>query len=107
MRTKHTPGPWHVRNEMDYPAGTWIQGPPDADGWEREICKIGCAYTTEIRKTNARLIAAAPELAEALWRVRGELRIYETTPKSQLLQDGWRFAMTQATAALEKAGIEA
>ena len=55
--SKHTPGPWKVRNQY------WIVGP---DGGS--ICKTEYAdgIAVKSREENARLIAAAPDLLEAL-----------------------------------------
>ena len=63
--SEHTPGPWHVTSDQ------WIEGP------HREM--VSCAYggtmpgtaydvTTSqpIARANARLIAAAPDLLDAL-----------------------------------------
>ena len=52
--TQHTPGPWRVGD-----AGRTIFGPPNGDPSPETIAEI------RLRK-NARLIAAAPELLEAL-----------------------------------------
>mgnify|MGYP001616065386 FL=1 len=52
--TQHTPGPWRVGD-----AGRTIFGPPNGEPSPETIAEI------RLRK-NARLIAAAPELFEAL-----------------------------------------
>ena len=51
--TKHTPGPWTVR-------------PNNAYGLNRYTVEIGDARIDTPNKANAALIAAAPELLEAL-----------------------------------------
>ena len=53
MTTKHTPGPWHIAN------GVQIRSNRD------QIAKIWMMRDGEGRE-NARLIAAAPDLLEAL-----------------------------------------
>lgn len=55
--SKHTPGPWEVHSE---PQGTWIM-PPDPSG--EPIAKMTRWSAVE---ADARLIAAAPDLLEAL-----------------------------------------
>ncbi len=61
--TKHTPGPWSLR-------GSTIRGPhlKDPEGRTRIVAKAIWDKGTYIDETeaNARLIAAAPELVEAL-----------------------------------------
>jgi hypothetical protein len=60
-----TPGPWEVRSEGQY--STFI-GPIDGTGHVAEAHQYsnGRRPTPEERGPNARLIAAAPELYEAL-----------------------------------------
>lgn len=58
---KHTPGPWHVGIRDGYPDifdkdGHWLASIP----WDAELIDV---------QSNARLIAAAPELLEALQEV--------------------------------------
>ena len=62
---KHTPGPWRI---IERPESTvWIQGQQDENGY-REVCTLPNYLLLQREKTeaNARLIAAAPELLEAL-----------------------------------------
>jgi len=74
--TKHTPGPWIIQHEMDN-EGIYIY----EDESENEICRI--PNTNEVEKwgnlmiedpetrvANARLIAAAPELLNALQDIK-------------------------------------
>jgi len=58
---QHTPGPWEiVEREQDTPR---IVGP---DG-QADVAILGTgAHTTEEEEANARLIAAAPDMLEAL-----------------------------------------
>lgn len=60
--TKHTPGPWRVERQNGGPTtGEWmIAGAKPGYLAEVRDCGSGCA------KANARLIAAAPELLDAL-----------------------------------------
>lgn len=68
--SKFTPGPWRAEPPNDYTPNIWIAADDDAGG----ICKFEpCDYgdgpgpvLTPIDYANARLIAAAPELFEAL-----------------------------------------
>lgn len=62
MNTKHTPGPWHCYQPKDSPRQI-------TDG-EMRICTM-TNRSQEI--ANARLIAAAPELLEALKYIEGRL----------------------------------
>ena len=77
--SKHTPGPWEVLNETEVftglgaDSGDGVKSLP-SDGWMIADCG-DCVTFTEIgpaelgrdlRKANARLIAAAPDLLQAL-----------------------------------------
>ena len=83
MTANHTPGPWHVAN------GVQIRG-------EREqIAKVWMMRGGE-GNANARLIAAAPELLEAL-KACAAVCAGETMNKRGLIS-----ALEQARAALSK-----
>lgn len=74
---KHTPGPW-ATEYMESPRGGYAQQIFDANlvlvataAWYP--VKVGESTTATNREANARLIAAAPELLEALeWYVRND-----------------------------------
>ena len=60
---KHTPGPWSIDAEPGQ--GVFVYGdasPLDTD----DICEVKWRASDETTLANARLIAAAPELLEAL-----------------------------------------
>ena len=64
MSAKHTPGPWEaignlVRSPMDKESGSGVQLAECADRYYQKV-------NSDEAKANARLIAAAPELLEAL-----------------------------------------
>jgi hypothetical protein len=56
MSTKHTPGPWSDRNGRIF----------QTDREELTIANVGRAFDGDYSPANARLIAAAPDLLEAL-----------------------------------------
>ena len=58
--SKHTLGPWEAKRETDYvPAQVWAEG--------RQVEEV-YGESREVRAANACLIAAAPELLNALQR---------------------------------------
>ena len=57
--SKHTPGPWRV-------VDSWTDHMVEGQNGEEIIWQDGPHNTPTINKANARLIAAAPELLEAL-----------------------------------------
>lgn len=68
-QTSHTPGPWH------YVVGNKHHGPYVESGWNGDICncyhisssdKKPFLFQEEQSEANARLIAAAPDMLEAL-----------------------------------------
>lgn len=87
---RHTPGPWAIRS--------WRT--EDSYGWE-VICDQGLVLHAESAESEANvdLIAAAPELLEALLRMRDEVR--------EFLPHVCGEALMQAEAAIRKARGEA
>ena len=72
--SKHTPGPWSIEHDTDI---TGVENSPE----------IGCVGKVDVAhvylravpgktQANARLIAAAPELLEALLRAKRHLSVY-------------------------------
>jgi hypothetical protein len=62
MKDTHTPGPWHLATD----GRTIAHTPADPDA-PRLIARVGGPK----QKGDARLIAAAPELLDALQRIKG------------------------------------
>ena len=84
---KHTPGPWFVDHESPF----LVRAGDDIDG--RHIAHIGPANYTprfDVDEPNAKLIAAAPDLLEAL---------------SEIINDGGKFVMTNETNRKARAAI--
>ena len=63
MSAKHTPGPWVLHPTALHPA---VRSVGTAETGPRRICTVGTMNGNPVDKANARLIAAAPELLEAL-----------------------------------------
>mgnify|MGYP007094615063 CR=1 FL=1 len=84
MKAKHTPGPWTWHPTALHPAVRSV-GTPDAG--PRRICTVGTMNGNPVDKANARLIAAAPELLEALQAV---LRSFPTD--RDMRDAGWERA---------------
>jgi hypothetical protein len=95
---KHTPGPWRGYKDE----GVYV-----GDGFEHPIFETGCGCCTEttLTEADARLIAAAPDLLEALRQA------VDSTPKrytDQFNAQGDRIAahplwVSMARAAIRKA----
>lgn len=98
----HTPGPWGVEQTT---VSNWI-GKMRADGSKVEyivahVDRDSLRDDVLVRNdANARLIAAAPELAEAL-RI---LYDFQNGPPLEKYRDEWNEAMRLARTALAKAG---
>ena len=74
MNTKHTPGPWFSTDNGWH--GTVVTHNSPVTDHILQICAVQCtgAKTLEEGKANARLLALAPELAEAL---RGLVKVIQ------------------------------
>lgn len=79
--SKHTPGPWVVQDEtviwtavIDPPETSYDIGVPVADLWVSKSF-VGPAYNRDEVAANARLIAAAPDMYEALEDLISSLEI--------------------------------
>ncbi len=83
---KHTPGPWHAKPSMHGKRYKYVQIGKDE------------SYTTlELAPADARLIAAAPDLLEAVKELTDQLALVAKDPINNL----W---VKQGRAAIAKAG---
>ena len=85
----HTPGPWFVTTQDDYPTGEVSADPMGV----RHIVTTYC----DDAKANARLIAAAPELLAALGRLLESGDVLDAADAGALKQA--RAAIARATGA--------
>lgn len=90
----HTPGPWFTSQ----PHGTIYIEARLQGSTLQEIASCGPTETPEQREANARLIAAAPELLEALED------LYEAYGRSTASDDWNAEATRKAAAAIQRAG---
>lgn len=108
----HTPGPWHFVEDnaglmMDHGYGI-LYGEPDSWGWEKNLyVSVGCSNRVAhelgrgVAEANARLIAAAPDLLDAL---KGVVTILEAVKFTVGLRGNQLTRLEKARAALSKAG---
>ncbi len=102
---KHTPGPWHTGEGVPYSQTVQMK----VCGWDRRPDATGHDYfacgprvrTEEQAKADARLIAAAPELLEALKRLL-EHAEWVGTPRGYSWDD-FKDVIDPARAAIAKA----
>jgi hypothetical protein len=64
--SKHTPGPWKV-------VTSWYDYSVEGPNGEEIIWQDGPYQTPTIKLSDARLIAAAPEMYELLGKIRGHI----------------------------------
>lgn len=93
----HTPGPWKLN------AGVIeaLVDPENSQSYIAPICDVDMDWSTEIYKANAHLIAAAPELLEALKSLLEASRELDQSATHDGLNNCK--AITQARAAIRKA----
>lgn len=105
MKTKYTPGPWHLNMFIvcaNVSSGTVSIETPIAD-----VCNTGAERWRDEEVANARLIAAAPELLEALQLIIGmaedgyKLHIKNGSHQEFLSED--RDALIKANQVIKKA----
>lgn len=105
MTTKHTPGPWTVERGSD--RHEWfISG----NRWIQLATVYGCEAQDDHRgegqregRANATLIAAAPEMLEALAVTLASVTHEETTTADEATKDAMRGIAKRLRAAIAKA----
>lgn len=70
---KHTPGPWRYENKIDKRADGYVRCEQTLPGAEFGVAVARVTGEGPEARANARLIAAAPEMLEALNLLVGEL----------------------------------
>lgn len=104
---------WHVYGDLDGEGGEWECPGIETDGGESVVVVGGDASddlagirgaTPEIRKSRARLIAAAPDLVEAAKDALSGWR-YIRSQHGDLYGVGWDRVEAALSAALSKAGV--
>lgn len=87
MSGRHTPGPWTVTQYSNY-AG-WAVGHPSrgciAERWYKDEKHVSAIYDDGEMEANARLIAAAPDLLEALREITDHLEAVLSGPIAQVV----------------------
>lgn len=73
--SKHTPGPWDFRGSLGPTSNPHLKGPHVVEAANGSQIAILNGWRSDVSEANARLIAAAPELLDAL---RGLLSLYDT-----------------------------
>lgn len=107
---KHTPGPWRAeriamswRSEKERGMALRITA-PEANGPKRwDISAVYYKPDVEETEANARLIAAAPALLEALQAVCYAAIHYRVQVENQTAKEAWHKAHVAATEAMRKA----
>lgn len=95
MSAQHTPGPWHIGKRAGAEHGA-VYGP----NGEEVALPLGFFMTEDEAKSNARLIAAAPELLEVLQQVEAMLSDY---PDAKRGNSKVHFLIRASRAAIAKA----
>ena len=93
--SKHTPAPWTQGNSKNGKECVWLNGktePPSGQGMGLDYTWIDCGT-----EANARLIAAAPDLLDALKALTHSLDVED------LVHDDQRSSFAAAIAAIDKA----
>ena len=67
-KLKHTPGPWNIDSSVSTTEICTVYGLPT--GWSSIHAPESCGISEKEQLSNARLIAAAPEMLEILKKVQ-------------------------------------
>lgn len=97
QKVKHTDGPWEVREHSE---ALWVYPVAGCGmGWVGDSYLSVCLGSENGAEANARLIAAAPDLLEAVWALVEHFERVDGDERHKAV-------IAQATAALAKANGE-
>jgi len=98
---KHTPGPWYIgpNKTQVYDKNVWY----DENGIRYGETPNIIIDIEPANPANARLIAAAPEMLEALSRCKNELEELSFYLEAQCIFGTWKATIEKARAAIAKA----
>lgn len=101
MEAKWTPGPWSIESETSHNGEFAIIAPdgthPDPWNIAQTYGSVGHGEAEDEALANARLIAAAPDLAEALRLLLADVEQYPAYQRPVHAVDVARSALTRAT----------
>lgn len=112
-KQSHTPGPWHyIRQSNDNGEPVYSVGSEYAEGENKHIARVATAAgwsdvdgkTHRVERpaeANARLIAAAPEMLEALQQVLGLLPDIEGEGPLSTIENILEYAIAKAEGRVE------
>lgn len=126
MQTKHTPGPWRIQDSRSLPDFTIVpqwQKAVTRKNWDGDYYPLASVSKTFVRSTkgekrpmfqhpelpegqalaNARLIAAAPELLEALGRISDSINGLSGLIPTRSNPEFWAYVKAIAAEAISKA----
>jgi len=96
MTTKHTPSPWAVTLTSSRGTPASVIAPKNESGFTPWVCHMQAA-DIELGNANARLVAASPELLEALTAlVHASEKKISAAAYFELINNGWK-AISKAT----------
>lgn len=97
METKHTPGPWTVARSV-----LGELEPFGPDGRHLLSCEVACSRPLKEREANGALIAASPDLLEALLGCMEQIEAFDPGGCQESLPGGGRLAKARAAIAKTK-----
>lgn len=101
QKAAHTPGPWKFGKELTARSGEWLVS-FDAGSKGRGIAIAETRAGSGNEEANARLIAAAPQLLEALQTTAANLRSWKAANGGGIKTfDSWLEAVEEAIAKAE------
>jgi hypothetical protein len=105
MSAKYTPGPWAVNHAGDSKgiSEVFVYAPHCGVDDVSVAADIVDPVTSQPSEANARLIAAAPELLEALQTIRGVILLQRDVIERGMQAKAWALPLEVIDAAIQKA----